>query len=210
MTSDQRNDFSNTTAKIVSVVFHPLFMPVYGMVIIFSAPTLLGYLPFDVKKLLLLIVLINNVLLPFSLLPFFRYRNIISSWTIENRRERIIPLLITTILYSASSFIIFRFPIPGFFKSFVIAVFFISLTVSIINFWWKISIHAAGAGALNALVLILSIKMNVPLLWYMISVILTAGLVLSSRLKLNQHTPLQVWVGFLTGFSVLGLYIWLF
>jgi hypothetical protein len=163
MSTEVTKDFLDKLAKIISVIFHPLFMPVYGMVIIFSAPTLLEYLPFAVKRILLFIVLINNVLLPLSLLPFFRYRNIISSWTINNRRERIIPLLITTILYSTTSFIIFRFPVPGFLKSFFLAAAFLSLMVTVINFRWKISLHSVGAGALIAIVLLLSFKMYSPL-----------------------------------------------
>lgn len=208
--TDETKDFIDTLAKIISVIFHPLFMPVYGMVIIFSAPTMFGYLPFAVMKLLFLIVLINNVLLPLSLLPFFRYRNIISSWSVENRRERIIPLLITTFLYSATSFIIFGFPIPVFLKSFIFAASFLSLLVTVINFWWKISLHSVGAGALIAVVLILSFKMYTPLVWYLISVIIAGGLVLSSRLRLNFHNPQQVWFGFLTGFLGLTLFMMFF
>jgi len=203
MTTGEPKDFLKTLAKIIAVVFHPLLMPVYGMAIIFSAPTLFGYLPFTVKKLLFLIVLVNNVLLPLSLLPFFIHMDIISSWAISERRERNIPLVITTILYCATSFIIFRFPVPGFLKSFIFASAFLSLMVTVINFWWKISIHSVGAGALVALVLILSLKMFTPLVWYLIPAIITGGLVLTSRLKLNFHNPKQVWFGFFTG--VLGL-----
>jgi hypothetical protein len=210
MNIDGTNNFFEKPAKIISIIFHPLFVPVYGMAIIFSAPTVFGYLPFTVKKLLFFIVLINNVLLPLSLLPFFRYKNIISSWSVENRRERIIPLLISTILYATTSFIIFRFPLPVFLKSFIFGVFFVSLTVSVINFWWKISIHSVGAGALAALVIILSLKMYSPMVWYLIAVILSSGLVLSSRLKLNSHNPPQVWLGFLTGFLGLTLFMLFF
>jgi hypothetical protein len=210
MTTNEIKDLLDKPAKIISVILHPLFMPVYGIVIIFSAPTLLGYLPFPVKKLLFLIILVNNVLLPFSLFPFFKYRNIISSWSVENRRERIIPLLITTLLYSATSYIIFRFPVPVFLKSFIFAVFFVSLAITVVNFWWKISIHSVGAGALTALVLILSLKMYSPLVWYFIGVVIAAGLVLSSRLKLNAHSPQEVWFGLLTGFLGLILFMMFF
>ncbi len=207
MITDERIDFQNKLARILSVIFHPLFMPVYGMVIIFSAPTLFGYLPFSVKKLLFLIIVVNNVLLPLSLLPFFRYKNLISSWSVENRSERIIPLLITTLLYAVTSYIISRFPVPLFLKSFVLSAFFLSLAVTVINFWWKISIHSVGSGALIALVLILSVKMFSPLMWYLIPVIIVSGLVLSSRLKLQYHSPPQVWFGLLTGFF--GLYLFM-
>jgi len=210
METEKTGNITDTFARIISVVFHPLFMPVYGLLIIFSAPTLFGYLPFQVKKLLLLIVMINNVILPFSLMPFFIHRNIISSWTVENRRERIIPLLLTTILYSVTSFIIFRLPIPLFLKTFVFSTFFISIIVTVINFWWKISLHSTAAGAIIALVLILSFKMFAPLTGYLVISVIAGGLILSSRLRLNYHNPLQVWMGFLAGFFGLSLFMMLF
>jgi len=210
MTSDKQTDFSDSAAVIVAYVFHPLLMPVYGMAIIFSAPTLFGYLPFNVKKILLLIMLVNNVLLPLSMLPFFMQRKIITSWTISERKERNIPLIITSLLYCTTSYIVFRFPIPVFLKSFIFATAFISIIITIINFWWKISLHAVGSGALIGLVLILSFKMITPLEWYLISAIIAGALVLSSRLRLNLHTPPQVWMGLFTGFFGLTLFMILF
>ena len=210
MASQKPEDILERLAKIVTVIFHPLLMPVYGMAIILSAPTLYGYLPFTVKKLIILIMLVNNVLLPLSLLPFFIHMNIISSWTISERRERNIPLAITTLLYCTTSFIFFRFPIPVFLKSFIYASAFLSLIVTLINFRMKISLHCVGAGAIVALVIILSLKMYTPLIWYLISSVIAGGLVLSSRLKLNYHNPYQVWSGFFTGFAGLSLIMMFF
>jgi hypothetical protein len=189
------------------MVFHPIFMPLYGLIILLSAPTFLGYLPVDIKKILFLVVIVNNVLVPLALLPFFRYRNIISSYNIEERSERIIPLLTASILYCTTSFIVFRFQIPFFLKSFIFATSVVSIVVSMINFWWKISIHAVGAGALTATVFVLSMKMYTPLTWYLIAVILAGSLVLSSRLRLNSHNPSQVWFGFFTGLLGISLFI---
>jgi hypothetical protein len=210
MNTDRPKDFLETPAKIIGIAFHPLLMPVYGMIIIFSAPTLYGYLPFNVKKLLLLIMLVNNVLLPFSLLPFFYQRKIITSWTLNERKERVIPMIITTILYGTTSYIVFKFPIPLFFKSFIFSTAFLSLLVTLINLRWKISLHSAGAGALVGLVLTLSFKMLTPLDWYLISTIIAAGLVLASRMKLNLHNPQQVWIGLLTGFAGFSFFMMLF
>jgi membrane-associated phospholipid phosphatase len=210
MNTIETKQLPEKAAKIISVIFHPLFMPVYAMIIIFSAPTLLGYLPFQVKRLLFLIVLVNNVLLPVSLLPFLKHWKIVSSWTIDTRRERVIPLVMTTILYSITAFMIYGFPVPVFLKSFILATFFVSLLVTVINFWWKISLHSAGAGALIAIVFILSFKMYSPLVWYLISSVVAGGLVLSSRLRLNFHNPQQVWFGFLSGFLGLILFMMFF
>jgi hypothetical protein len=193
-------DFSDKLAKTISVIFHPLLMPVYGLLIIFMAPTLLNYLPFDVKKLIVLIVFVNNVLLPLSLIPFFVHNNMISSWFMNDRKDRVIPLIITTMLYCVTTYIVFRFPVPFFLKTFFLAATFLSLVATLINLWWKISLHSMSSGVLFALVLILSLQMHTPLLWYMIPAILAAGMIMSSRLQLKLHDPLQVWSGFLAGF----------
>jgi hypothetical protein len=182
-------------------------MPLYGLGILLTAPTFLKYLQADARKILFLVVMINNVFIPLALLPFLKYRNIISSYYIDERKERIIPLLTASILYCTTSFIIFRFQIPFFLKSFIFATSVVAIIVSMINFWWKISIHSVGAGALLATVFALSIRMHTPLTWYLLTVILAGGLILSSRLRLNSHNPTQVWVGFLTGFMGVSLFI---
>jgi hypothetical protein len=210
MKSDRIQPYGSRLAKIISVVFHPFLMPVYGMLIIFSAPTLFGFLPFNVKKILFFIVLINNVLIPLSLMPYFRLRNIISSWTIENRKERTIPLIATSFFYSVTVYITFKFHIPLFIKSFILASAFLAIAVTIINFWWKISIHSVGAGTLTALVVILSVKMHIPLTWFLITAILSSGMVMSSRLWLNSHKPGEVWSGFLLGACGSSLFLILY
>jgi hypothetical protein len=210
METNEIKYFPNSLARSISAVFHPLLIPVYGLAIIFAAPTLMGYLPFEIKRILFLIVIVNNVMVPVLLMPFYRHSNIITSWTIDVRKERTIPFFVTTILYAMTWYIVSRFQVPFFMKSFFISTFFISLTVAIINIWWKISVHSVAAGALVALVITLSHRMYTPLLWYLIPAIIISGLILSSRLKLNSHTPGQVWVGLLTGFTGLMIFMQIF
>jgi hypothetical protein len=119
MSNLSSRNIANTLAKLVSGIFHPLLMPLYGLIILLSAPTFLVYLPSEAKKVLFLVVLINNVFVPLAVLPFLRYRNVISSYKIEDRNERIIPLLTTSVLYCTTSFIIIRFQIPFLLKSFI-------------------------------------------------------------------------------------------
>ncbi len=192
-------NFSYRLARVISFIFHPLLMPVYGMAIIVSAPTLYTYIPFEVKELLIMILFVNNVLLPFSLIPFFIHSKMIGSWTMNDRQDRNFPLMISTILYIVTTYIIFRFSVPHFLKSYILAVTFISLTATLINLIWKISLHSIGAGFILSVVLMLSVKMYTPLIWFIIPTVIAAGFVLSSRLLLNLHNAIQVWCGFLTG-----------
>jgi hypothetical protein len=209
MTSDKTSAFEDTLAKIISVVYHPLLIPLYGLLIIFSAPTIFEYLPFAYKKTLLLIVLLNNVLIPLSLLPYLKYRQLISSWFVIDQKERIIPLITTSIFYFITLYIILTFKIPVFIKAFILASAVLSSIITVINFWFKISIHSVGAGALIALVIALSVKSHDPLTLILIVVILLAGLVLSSRLWLNSHSPKEVWLGFFLGVFTSALLLFL-
>lgn len=197
--------FSDKPARIISVIFHPLLIPLYGLVIIFSAPTLYYYVPFEVKKLVFLIVLVNNVLLPMSLIPLLIHSNLIKSWSLRERRDRVLPLIISTVLYLVTTYILFRFTLPRFLKYYTVGASFTSLAALAINFRWRISLHSTGAGFLIALVLILSFKMYTPLMWYIVPSFIGAGLVLSSRLQLNLHSPAEVWGGFLTGIAGFSL-----
>jgi hypothetical protein len=205
MEGERSNTPLDILAKAISMIFHPIFMPLYGMIIIFTAPTLFWYIPFTVKKILLFVIATNNILIPLSLMPFFRYRKIISSWFIEDRKERIIPLLSVSFFYSVTSVIIFRLQIPLFIKSFIFSAALIAIISTIINFWWKISLHSIGAGSITGLVIVLSMNMMVTLTWFLIPIILVSGLIISSRLRLNKHNSREVYLGFITGFAGMNL-----
>ena len=199
-------DSLNKAAKIISAIFHPILIPLYGLILIFSVPTIYSYMSLPVKKSLFLVLLINNVVLPLILLVFLKAKKIILSWEMESRGERLLPLFFATIFYAITSYIIIKFPTPIFIKTYFIGIFFVAASVTVINNWWKISIHAAASGALTALALVLSFRMYHVITLPLMIVIIVAGLMLSARLKLKYHTPAQAWLGFLVGFIVLGMF----
>jgi hypothetical protein len=209
MNTESVNTLPDTLARIISVIFHPLFTPLYGLLIIFTAPTFLQYLPAEVKKIIFLMVLGNNVIVPVALLPVYRHRNIISSYNIEARYERSIPLFTTAIFYSITTYIIFRFQIPLFLKTFLLVSTIIVIAVTIINFWWKISLHGVGTGAVTGVVILLILKLYAPVPGFLTAAVIISGLVLSARLRLNNHNPLQVWGGFFTGMLLMILLVWI-
>ena len=205
MTKNLSNTLEFYAAHSITIIFHPLFMPAYGLLIMFETPTLFLYLPLQVKKILMLIIFVNNVLLPVAILPFLRYRNIINSWMMETTKERIVPLLLTSILYTITSFLIMRLSVPTLIKSYFYSITLLVIVILIITIWYKISIHAACAGALTGLVIALWIVMEENLVWFLIPVILISGLILTARLYLKAHTTDQVYSGYLTGFVIVTL-----
>jgi hypothetical protein len=204
MQNETVNNPGVKTAKIVSYLFHPLFIPVYGLLIVFFAPTLFWYMPFRVKEILFFIFVINNILIPVSLIPLFRYRHIISSVAIEERKERTIPLITVSLLYIVTSVIMYSLQIPVFLKAYSYSLSALSLVLLLINLRWKISLYSAAAGAFTALVMILSIKMSFGLPGLIILSFIFSGVIISSRLLLNAHRPAEVYPGFITGFFVIA------
>jgi membrane-associated phospholipid phosphatase len=49
--------------------------------------------------------------------------------------------------------------------------------------------------------------MYTPLPLLIVVVILLSGVIMAARLRLDTHNPLQVWVGYFTGLTVLTLFI---
>jgi membrane-associated phospholipid phosphatase len=76
-----------------------------------------------------------------------------------------------------------------------------------INIFWKISSHTASVGALAGMMVGLSYFLGA---FYFLSIalsLLMAGLTGFARLKLNAHTPAQVYAGFLLGFiTIMALF----
>lgn len=197
-------------ARFISVLLHPLFMPAYGLMIIFTAPTLYFYLPAEVKKILMLVLVANNIIVPAALIPLFRHRNIISSWTMEKREERVIPLLATAVTYVITSIIVNRFGLPVMIKAYFNSVSIVALAMLVINFRFNISLHSAGAGALTAVVAVLWIVMAENLVWFMVPVLLVSGLIITLRLILNAHKPAEVYAGYLTGLAIVSVVMLIF
>jgi membrane-associated phospholipid phosphatase len=194
-------------ANIVSAILHPLLMPTIGLIFILSSATNIILLPYEAKKIILIIVAINTFALPLLIIPLFYRLNIIKSIQMEGHRERIIPLAFTIIPYIFSFYFLNRLPIineiPYFLLGATITI-FISLVVS---FWWKISIHMIGIGGMAGLFFALSLRFSVEVIWFLVGAVLLAGIVAWARLALNAHKPLQVYSGFLVGWITVSLTI---
>jgi len=188
------------SSMILSVIFHPVFLPVYGLLIIFNAPTFLYYIPYDIKRIIFLLAMVNMTIVPLALMPFLKQRNLISSYSVETRIERVIPLGVGSMMYMITTFIFFSYQIPVLIKSFMLGASIGSFLLLVITFRWKISIHAAGMGGLLGSAMTMSVRTGANLAAFWVPLIIIAGLVMSARLTLGSHTPAQAYTGFLTGF----------
>ncbi|WP_372755901.1 hypothetical protein [Labilibaculum sp.] len=190
-------------ARILSTVAHPVFMPLLSVFLIFHSGSIYDLVPFRLMSVVYLIVGISTILLPLSILPMLKNQNVISDLALDKRQDRMIPLAASMIFYLLGYYMLQKFPVMQIFADLQLAAVISILTVSIISLKWKISLHMAGIGGLLGMILAFSIEFSSFLQLEFIIGILIAGLLGYSRLKLNLHTPSQVYTGFMLGFTII-------
>lgn len=197
-------------ARIISVLFHPLIMPTLGFLLLFNSGTFLAYLPFEYKKMILLIVFLCTFIIPLSVMPFLIYQKIIFDITMPRARERITPLVISFIFLVLCYFLLRRVPIPPDYLAFCLGCAASTLLTLLVISKWKISLHMVGIGGLAGLVTYIIIKMQVDLGLYLIIIIIAAGLTGTARLVLNAHKPFEIYSGFLAGLIIIASVMFIF
>jgi membrane-associated phospholipid phosphatase len=121
----------------------------------------------------------------------------------ETRRERIFPMLLAGLFFTLGYYFLQRIPsIPSFLLDYVLATLIAVFCALIVTFFWKISIHLIGLGGLAGGILAYGFKFGLDLHVLFSLVILIAGLVGVARIYLKAHSPMQVYMGFLAGFSI--------
>jgi len=197
--NEDRNNFLYRLARLISLVFHPVFMPLYGLLILYNAPTLLSFVPLKIKNLSMLLVAINNIMLPLAVVLVLYSRGVIRTFYAREKHERTLLLIITMFLYLVTTLMMVRLPVPNLIKAYFIATTFITFITIIVNQFWKLSLHAVAAGGLMTVVCFLVYLFEVPVIWYLAGMIFLSGLIMFSRLYNDDHKPAEVWTGFFAG-----------
>jgi len=187
-------------AKILSVIIHPLLMPALGVFIICNTVTYISILPGDIIRSVFLIIFISTFILPVALIPFFIYFRLIRNEQMDERRQRLAPLIITVFLFYLAYYLLARLNIPQIIKVFMLsATITVALTFLVTTFW-KISAHMTGVGGISGVLMAIALRNNIDLQNFLIISFLVSGFLAYARLKLNAHSPEQVYAGYGMGF----------
>jgi membrane-associated phospholipid phosphatase len=188
----------------VSVVFQPIFVPLYSLIILFNADTYITYaVQPEVKKFIYLITILNTVILPIGVFYYFYRAKLIETIHMHTAKERSLPFL-TTIVFHLSTFYLFsKAPMPSLFPHLVLGAAISVATAFVINLKWKVSIHMLGMGGIVGTIIGLILRYQIDAIQLVMTLVLLSGIVGYSRLRLDAHTPLQVYVGFILGTLIL-------
>ncbi len=188
MDNIQNNNLSELeTAKFISMVAHPPVISIPTFIILnyflagpdqFVVPTLIS--------------IIFGALIPIST-SLILIKKMHTDLEITDRTKRTVPLIFAICSYLLGFLVLLWFSAPAIVSVLMLIYGTNTLIILIINFYWKISIHAMGIAGPTAAFIFTFGPAGV-----IIGVIIP--LVMWSRLKLKKHTFSQVIAG-----SVLGL-----
>ncbi len=187
------------TARIISVIFTPYYLPLLGLALLFVF-SYLTMLPLMYKLHLLLLVYILTILLPTFLIRLYLKYQGWSHHHLGQRERRMIPYVISILCYFFCFYLMNILHVPHFVSSVLVAALLIQIICAIINVWWKVSTHTAAIGGVAGALIAYAHLFFFNPVWWLCLVLIVAGVVGSARMILRQHTLLQVIVGFFTGF----------
>ena len=209
-------------SHFISVLIHPVFIVVYSFLIYFEIDSFYNKMLFiaapKIYWLLFVFILMMAVCFPL-LTMFIMFKNkIISSYSINERKERI-PILFFVIIYYSMTYYIFRhwnetlLNLLEPYVYFLFAGILLLIIVFIITFWWKISLHSASisglCGGVMAETLVISELNNITTIMIINTVLLMLiGIVSFSRLYLKAHTFSQVITGIVLGFGIMFMTVY--
>jgi len=207
---DQKTSFLHGLAWAVSVVFHPIFLftwLVYLITIYF--PDLLIPIATSGFANLILVALIGTAIVPSLIVCLYmvlvKKQIKIQALFMLNKEDRQIPLIFLATYYTSLSYMLFM-GLNNILYIIMVALVGLILFIGIVNFFWKISNHAAGMGAALGVLLLLNLTdIQHDILIPVLTTLVVSGLVLSARLFLNAHKPKEVYLGYLSGIITCSL-----
>jgi len=184
--------------KVISYIFHPLFIPIAGTFAYFLITP--KYSPLELQSGNILPIFILTVIIP--IITFLILRNIgyVNSIQLPTIQERKYPLYINLALL----FMVVYKVIPN---NYIVELyfFFVGLIVAtlatliLLLFKIKSSMHLLGMGSLFMFLINLSIHFEINITLALSLCIFAIGLVATSRLYLKAHTKAEVFIGFCIG-----------
>lgn len=207
---------SNSLARIITYIFHPLLVPVYmAIIIVYGHPQFFTDTSLIHNEVRLMYFTAIMLVFPLVAILLMWRLEIISSLDPSDNKEKFIPLIAVGTfwlwafymfkadgLYMTSSYSALGNMILG-----CIIALFIMFPL---NFTSNTSWHMVGAGGFLSMLLNILATSQYNLTLVLLAVIICTGLVASAQLSLKQYNKNGLMAGFLIGFfgQFLAFQIW--
>jgi hypothetical protein len=184
--------------KSISFVFHPLIMPLLGVVFYFHRTP--RFIPEPVKNAKIFSVVILTIILPILLFFLLKTINKVDTIYLKSTKERLTPLFINCIIITL---ILIRVLPPS--EIVELYFFFLGILCSTLAcfilavFKIKASIHMIAASGFFMFAVALGIHYQININGTIALMMIILGAIATSRLHLNAHTTQELVVGIFVG-----------
>jgi len=190
---------------VISVVFHPLFMPTYFFSLLaLTLPNLLEPIVPELQVKFISFIFLVTAVLPFINVGVFKAFGTIRSVVMLNRRERLLPFVFISAIYIVMTYLFHlhaRMNLNDNFLKFMVIIDLFVVVATVATFFFRVSVHAVAVWGLIGILVPLNKITEVNSIFYpTLGVIVLAGVIMAARLEAGAHTPREVMWG-----AVLGL-----
>lgn len=188
----------NRILKSISFIFHPIIMPLLGVLFYFSRTP--RYIPEPIMKAKIFSITILTVILP--ILIYFLLKTIknVESFYLESTRERIAPLLINCVIVGLIVYRVLPASEIEELYYFFLGILYSTLACLILAILkFKASIHMIAAAGFFMFTVALSIHFKININGTIALMCIIIGAIATSRLHVKAHTPIELFIGFFVG-----------
>jgi len=194
-----------TFYKAITLIFQPLLMPTFGMIILMNMTFFVGLPPLW-RWISIIGTFIFTAVLPAIPILVMLRKGEINDLFISKKEERTMPYLFSFLAYVFWSMFMWRtLQFPMFIVAMGIGSAISIIAITVINLKWKISAHLGGVGGLTGAVFGVCYRMAINPLPFLIVILAISALVALARMELKAHSPGQVLAGFVVGFLAVFL-----
>ena len=186
-------------ARLVSLIFTPFYLPLVGLIALFTF-SYLNLLPIAYRLLVLAIIYLFTILMPTVMIHLYRRYQGWNLIELGHRERRMVPYIISILCYFTCVYVMDKLHMPHFMGAIVVAGLLVQIVCALINVWWKISTHTAAIGGMAGALFAFAEYLGFNPVWWLCLIFIVAGLVGTSRMILRQHSLGQVVGGFWVGF----------
>ena len=192
--------------KIVSILFHPVFVPtitVFLVVKIYSNIIILE----NQAGIILIGTCVFSLILPLLSVFVLLLTKKIDSLEMPKKEERFLPILFASVWMILGFYFMKEiFSYAPIMKSIYLGAIYVMLIALLITKKWKISLHMLAIGGATGVLIMLEFLFGQNLMLLLIT-ILISGILGFSRLSLKAHSLNQIYAGFIVGNIIMGLSI---
>ena len=184
--------------RSISYIFHPLIMPLLGVIFYFSKSP--RYIPLDIIQAKVISLFILTIILPILLYFLLKTIGIVNTINLKSTKERIYPLILNGIVILI---VLQRILTPS--QAIELYFFFIGILISnmaclilaILKF--KASIHMIAISGVFMFFIALSIHFSININGTLALMSIIMGAIATSRLHLKAHTSIELIIGVFIG-----------